>query len=1244
MDHGPTAAPAAVMIDFTCPDCGRQFRVKREFAGRSTACPTCKRPLVVPAPAEPTVDLNTAPGVTQADSTPTAALGPAAPLYKLGPNYARPVAPDPFMTVSTDPPEDAPGPTGTGPAPPARPARGRYVVGAEIARGGMGMVLQATDGAIHRAVAVKYLLDGSDPALRARFIEEAQITGQLEHPNIVPVHEVGIDDQGRLFFAMKLVKGRSLAQILKAQPGPEAEKEFSQTRLLNIFVGVCNALAYAHSRGVVHRDLKPANVMVGDFGEVYVMDWGLAKVLRADRAADGAADGLPADTAPAVPVVTNRQTPADMTQDGSVLGTPVYMSPEQAAGDIGAIDERSDVYALGAILYEILTLQPPVERDGGTGAVLQRVGEGKILPPAQRSPERARAGRVPRELAAVAMKALARWPRDRYQSAEFLRRDIERYLEGRSVSAKDDTHAELLVKFVKRNRAFSAVTAAAALLLAVTGTWALIVNVRARRDAEDAYHAYEAEQKEKEARTRQIVPSLLQVARLEVEQGRVDEALKQVGLVLEYAPGNLDARLLRARLLIARQDLAAAAAELDQYLTARPEQAAARDLRALCAPPGADADADEAGRAVETAQALKQQGYPSLAEALLQRYGPTGDAVRQALLDLYRARIAAAWPRQPERLFADEHGLHVKLKGDDVRDLAPLKGMALAVLELDCPNLHDLSALHGMPLKQFTMVGNNLARLDPLRGMRLTTFCLSSCQGPLDFSILAGMPLTVLAVENCSSVPETDLLRGMPLVELRLGGAAVTDLSALRGAPLTTLVLHGTLVRDLSPLKGMALTRLDLAGSPSVGDLSPLRGMPLSELILAGCTEVRDLSPLAGMPLTVLDASSLNGVHDLSPLKGMPLKSLRLHTCIRVEDLGPLAGLPLRSLDLSVTAVQTLAPLKGMKLYQLYLAGCGALADLSGLEGMPLTDLRLNGCSAVADLSPLRGMPLHTLDLSGCARVTDLGPLKGIPLNVLGLVGCDKVTDLSPLADAVLTDVNLSGCAGLRGLDGMQAMRFRKLNLSGCTGLTRLDGMRGSLVETLTLDGCTSLEQLSGLPGLRLQEITIQHGPRLRDLGGLAGLPLRRLTVDDCPLVQDLAPLAALPLQELTLKHCPRVTDLGPLHGRKLVALDVTACAGLADLGPLRDVPLRRLTINGCPVKDLSPLRGMPLETLRMDKCLELRDLSPLAGLPLREVFLPPQSTDGLAVLRQMATLQTIDGQPAALFWRKRDRPAAPLK
>jgi serine/threonine-protein kinase len=241
------------------------------------------------------------------------------------------------------------------PSPHERP--GRYQLFGEIARGGMGAVLRGRDIDLGRELAVKVLLKShkDQPELVRRFVEEAQIGGQLQHPGVVPIYELGALADRRPFFTMKLVQGRTLAELLRARPSPSDDLP----RLLSIFESVCQTMAYAHARGVIHRDLKPSNVMVGSFGEVQVMDWGLAKVLRHEGTD---ADEPVRRDAPATAVEVIRTarsgSGADASRAGSILGTPGYMSPEQARGQVEAIDERADVFGLGAILSAILTGEP----------------------------------------------------------------------------------------------------------------------------------------------------------------------------------------------------------------------------------------------------------------------------------------------------------------------------------------------------------------------------------------------------------------------------------------------------------------------------------------------------------------------------------------------------------------------------------------------------------------------------------------------------------------------------------------------------------------------------------------------------------------------------------------------------------------------------------------------------------------------------------------------------------------------
>jgi WD40 repeat protein/tetratricopeptide (TPR) repeat protein len=239
---------------------------------------------------------------------------------------------------------------------PQAPGGGRYVLHEEIARGGMGVIYRATDTTLDREVAVKVLrerLDASAGAAR-RFVDEARIAGQLQHPGIPSVHDLGTLPDGRPFLAMKLVKGRTLAVELKERSSPADERG----RFLAIFEGICQALGYAHAHNVIHRDLKPANVMVGAFGEVQIMDWGLAKVL-----ASGGRQTAAEETSGATEIRTSRDTDGSETQAGSVLGTPAYMPPEQAIGAIDRIDARSDVFGLGGLLLVILTGRPPFVAD-----------------------------------------------------------------------------------------------------------------------------------------------------------------------------------------------------------------------------------------------------------------------------------------------------------------------------------------------------------------------------------------------------------------------------------------------------------------------------------------------------------------------------------------------------------------------------------------------------------------------------------------------------------------------------------------------------------------------------------------------------------------------------------------------------------------------------------------------------------------------------------------------------------------
>jgi tetratricopeptide (TPR) repeat protein/tRNA A-37 threonylcarbamoyl transferase component Bud32 len=345
--------------------------------------------------------------------------------------------------------------------PSSRRAGARFRILRFHREGGLGRVYVARDAELGREVALKEIRPDkvAEADLRTRFVLEAEINGGLEHPGIVPVYSLGTYDDGRPFYAMRFVEGDSLKEAIeahhKASPRPDPTAvEFR--RLLGRFVDVCEAIAFAHSKGVLHRDLKPHNVMLGRYGETLLIDWGLAKA-TGRRAPVGPAD---APEATLVPPSGSGHAPTL-----GVLGSPPYMSPEQAAGEAESLGAATDVYGLGAILFALLTGEPPVEGKT-TEEILDRVRRGAVRPLRSLNPK------VPRALEVVCLKAISLCPGDRYPSARALADDVERWLADEPVAARREPFGERVQRWVKRNRTVMT-GVAAALVAGVAGLSAL---------------------------------------------------------------------------------------------------------------------------------------------------------------------------------------------------------------------------------------------------------------------------------------------------------------------------------------------------------------------------------------------------------------------------------------------------------------------------------------------------------------------------------------------------------------------------------------------------------------------------------------------------------------------------------------------------------------------------------------------------------------------------------------------------
>jgi eukaryotic-like serine/threonine-protein kinase len=335
------------------------------------------------------------------------------------------------------------------------------------AQGGLGKVFVALDSELHREVAIKQILDShaDDPESRRRFLLEAEVTGGLEHPGIVPVHGLGAYPDGRPYYAMRFIKGESLKDaiaVFHAQPtlrNQPGRRSLEFRKLLRRLLDVCNAIEFAHSRGVLHRDVKPSNVILGKHGETLVVDWGLAKALGCVEMGSGSDER---------PLVPSSASESAETLPGSALGTPAYMSPEQAAGDLDRLGPRSDIYSLGATFYCVLTGRPPFA--GDVGDVLRAVQKGDFPLPRSLDPT------IERPLEAICLKAMALQPGERYGSAKALAEDVERWMADEPIGSYREASAARLARWGRRHKPVVA-SAAALLLTAVAALSAGIVLV-----------------------------------------------------------------------------------------------------------------------------------------------------------------------------------------------------------------------------------------------------------------------------------------------------------------------------------------------------------------------------------------------------------------------------------------------------------------------------------------------------------------------------------------------------------------------------------------------------------------------------------------------------------------------------------------------------------------------------------------------------------------------------------------------
>jgi|GEM_PF-543400 len=965
----------------------------------------------------------------------------------------------------------------------------RYVIEREIARGGMGAVLLATDKNVRRRIAMKVILkaDRVDNDQLSRFIAEAQVTGQLEHPNIVPVHELGLDDSQNVFYTMKLIGGRTLKAILHdiAEGDKATIKEFTLNRLLTVFQKICDAMAFAHASKVIHRDLKPENIMVGDYGEVLVVDWGLAKVIGVDE--DNNAVTASADLA--VETVRGDESAAyDQTIQGQVMGTPAFMPPEQALGQMNTLGPAADIYSLGAILYNILALRTPVQ-EKTLDELLSRVSQGYLdgLTVTGAQAHKAAADissialphcpnqRIPAALIAVTMKALSKETNDRYADVPSLKAEIDQYLRGFATSAEAAGMFKQAALVVRRHPWEVGIGAAALLILVGLG---IIFSIDLKREQ------LAAEGATKEAATATTTlyesgqihaPLLVDSAREFIIERDFKEALALLDKAEELSPDLATVPFMRARLAIMEDDLPAAQAALKTAVAHlaedAPERPAAESMLAAASSSGTTANK---ATWKAWADAAKNSKDWQLLGALTLRVGD-----KKLIEKTVREALAAA---------------NSGAQSFDVR----FEGKGTLLIELRSGNkavIPDLTPLTGFPIHK-TAVTNSKAT---------------------DISPVAQPELRTLDARN----------------------SLVQDLRPLMGIPMRFIDIRKTLVNDLEPLRGMPLERLELEGN-RITDLSPLGSLDQLETLIAECSGVTDISALSGLKNLKHLTLKCPELTDLTPLSGLKLETLSLHGSILIKDLRPLRGIPLEHLDISSTDVETLDGLQGMPLKTLYIRRephSGGkkdtpLADLSALAGAPVEKLHLIGIPGM-DTTLFKQLPkLKSLQVVGGEFPLRPGDLTGLPLESILFNGPGE-HDASWLRGLAIPSISLYA-GKFTGLEALAdpSVREALVNLSIKGRSFDFAWIKKAKLQTLSLEA-VKLRYPESMADIQIDHLTLGGTTNNLDLKRMADAKIQILTIIGTPIsVADLADLRDWKLIGIQIKGGAKgkLSDLTPLR------------------------------------------------------------------------------------------------------------------
>jgi len=928
---------------------------------------------------------------------------------------------------------------------------GPYELLGMLGRGGMGAVYEAFDTRLNRRVALKVML-ASDEATteeRERFHREAAHSAKLRHPNIVPVHDVG-HEEGRDYLVMDLVEGVTLGEALR-------QRQFTYREKAALLEKVARAVQYAHAQGVIHRDLKPGNIML-DYGRgSSTLHGGGSKPLSqapteaplskaetmpqpakpVDISERSASSSLVPDLSKVAPaffeplvmdfgLAKDTQQESGLSRTGQALGTPAYMAPEQAEGKAKLVGPRSDVYSLGAVLYEMLAERPPFVGENALQVMRAALHE-EPVPPRVFTPG------VPRDLETICLKCLEKEPGRRYASAAEFADDLKAFQHDEPISARPVGAAERVWKRVRKSPA-PYVVGAVALSLIIVGTAGFMWSLnQKRREAETALAKFitEKEAKEKAERERSVLEKeksrewqlVFEDDFSDPEKSKQNWQIITVGGKWEIKNGELHVWGREQDVAILRNPVAG---DVRLEFECHQDGNLLSDVSCfLCA----STTAIGAGT-YRTGYLCQYGGRTNTCNALLRKRYPVWQEEAAPLLkgETYRVRAE----RIGDRLKYCVNGTVVF----DIRDAQPLSSREQSLVGLlgwEADTYWDNVKLYqlGEPLSADLLAAGlrHLERGHAATARDIFQDVLASSNEPerqaraKDGLVKAEARLTLeeklpqWQAELQQAWPKARLWAANGELAVDISHNDVTDLTRLRGLPIVELCCTNNKIPSLDPLRGMPLTCL-LCGNNFITTLEPLHGMSLTLLSCHG-NKLRDLEPLRGMPLRTLSCSG-NKVGDLNALQGMRLVDLSCTGC-GLESLAPLQGMPLSLLDCSENKIADLEPLRGMPLRQLSLSGCSLVRDLSPLQGTKVFHLELADCDQIRDFSPLKGLPLRVLNLAGTA-ITDLSSLKGMVLKELA-ISRTAVTDLSSLAGMELRKLSLSPARITRGMDVVRGMK-----------------------------------------------------------------------------------------------------------------------------------------------------------------------------------------------------------------------------